>query len=451
MALRSGTEILPTLSDNIAQRERTILDLVRAGNFVICWTPMKVTHGPHSATFMVSSDSLRLGHPGDSFRVPATAATYQKIADELGATLLTPKLLDDWQRQSFTLKLTPTTIPISSTMASTKKVSDTVDRKIAQKIFPTMAPDVALKALLPLVMSGCMPITNEGKFWTLSTYVSNQGPIQYYGKAPLAGTVAAENYGFYIPGGGGTATPVPGYGVIQGPGHAHDYGHTDYSQLQKFVQRKVEVCKGLSCRTVDIYDLARDPELAPLVSHERVAINMRYPKVLWAPSTASVALWGRPTTVTTPSAAAGLTGGWQTSITKGDVTPLTSAVRNTTPPPLLPPDPQAVAAIQQGQLPPQHPGATATPGGSGLVAGIAVAAIGAGIGWFGWQLAEPTVMTPNPLRRGWSREDISRNIRELRHEGYPQQQAIAIAFSVAKRAYRAQHPRAKLPAHIKYA
>lgn len=38
-----------------------------------------------------------------------------------------------------------------------------------------------------------------------------------------------------------------------------------------------------------------------------------------------------------------------------------------------------------------------------------------------------------PLKRGSSRKAISSNIRKLRHEGYPQKQAVAIAHNKAKR------------------
>jgi hypothetical protein len=38
-----------------------------------------------------------------------------------------------------------------------------------------------------------------------------------------------------------------------------------------------------------------------------------------------------------------------------------------------------------------------------------------------------------PLKKGKSKKIISKNISELRHSGYPQKQAIAIAFSVKRK------------------
>jgi hypothetical protein len=46
----------------------------------------------------------------------------------------------------------------------------------------------------------------------------------------------------------------------------------------------------------------------------------------------------------------------------------------------------------------------------------------------------------NPLKSGQSRATISHNIRLLRHEGYPEQQAIAIAFRKAGLSYSRENP-----------
>jgi len=41
-----------------------------------------------------------------------------------------------------------------------------------------------------------------------------------------------------------------------------------------------------------------------------------------------------------------------------------------------------------------------------------------------------------PLKKGSSRKTVSANIRKMRHEGYPQRQAVAAALSTARRAKR---------------
>ena len=41
-----------------------------------------------------------------------------------------------------------------------------------------------------------------------------------------------------------------------------------------------------------------------------------------------------------------------------------------------------------------------------------------------------------PLKKGRSKEAVSKNISTLRHEGYPQKQAIAIAMSKAGKSWR---------------
>lgn len=41
-----------------------------------------------------------------------------------------------------------------------------------------------------------------------------------------------------------------------------------------------------------------------------------------------------------------------------------------------------------------------------------------------------------PLKKGSSQKTVSANIRELRHAGYPQKQAVAVALSQARRSGR---------------
>ncbi|MFW9872118.1 MAG: hypothetical protein ACFFG0_03375 [Candidatus Thorarchaeota archaeon] len=41
-----------------------------------------------------------------------------------------------------------------------------------------------------------------------------------------------------------------------------------------------------------------------------------------------------------------------------------------------------------------------------------------------------------PLKKGRSKRVISQNVRELKHSGYPQKQAVAISMSKAKMSKR---------------
>jgi hypothetical protein len=49
-----------------------------------------------------------------------------------------------------------------------------------------------------------------------------------------------------------------------------------------------------------------------------------------------------------------------------------------------------------------------------------------------------------PLKKGASQETVSSNISELRHSGYPQKQAIAIAMSQKRKSGGALKRRSKM-------
>ena len=54
-----------------------------------------------------------------------------------------------------------------------------------------------------------------------------------------------------------------------------------------------------------------------------------------------------------------------------------------------------------------------------------------------------------PYRHGFSEESIHHNIALFVREGYPQDQAVAMALDIARKAWRREHPRGNYPTHLK--
>jgi len=54
-----------------------------------------------------------------------------------------------------------------------------------------------------------------------------------------------------------------------------------------------------------------------------------------------------------------------------------------------------------------------------------------------------------PLKSGYSKQTVSDNIATLMDEGYPQNQAVAIALENARKTYRKKYPSGMFPHHLK--
>lgn len=279
-----GPQVIASLPPGPTEdREQAILRLVKDGNIVVQWVPITVDHGGVRATFFVTSEPIMFGETWeDAVYLPVKPRTMQTIADWFGASLLTPKLVDEIWR-SAEIRVDPfIATPAGAGMTSTSRSAEYTALTKAK----TRAARAASKSDAPLT-------ANIGKYWTSSTFTASN-PSK------------AENYGFFASGQTrGTVSNLPGVNVVQTVGHAHNLEHTDYSQLIMLVSRKVLVCMpgdvaglgagacptGPTCdapggrgrsKCVDIEDLARDAQLWPLVKHDGPS-SLRLPAVPQGP------------------------------------------------------------------------------------------------------------------------------------------------------------------------
>jgi hypothetical protein len=219
-----------------------IVAAVANGGFDHTFVPLTVSANGHQATFQVSQDALKV----DGVRVNASAFLQQRIADLLGAHLVTPKLFDQmWRTRATTLL--PCTQPITSSVAGMVRHSACVDRELAAA---GGAPDGGI-------------VQTVGKTWVLSNRLSptvamNMG---WHLAAPLPGVP-------FDP-----APTLPGEHLIQSPGTHHDPNWIDYSQVCLFVSAEC-VVDGL---TAAFAEVAQSPDLAALVSHEGPLRFLRQP------------------------------------------------------------------------------------------------------------------------------------------------------------------------------
>jgi hypothetical protein len=95
------------------EREGAILAEVKKGNiptFLRALVPVTVTDGTVRATFFAAPDYLAVGSDDDYFLTPLTPTSAQEVADLLGCTLPTTKMVDDIYAAA-PVKLEPSPIP----------------------------------------------------------------------------------------------------------------------------------------------------------------------------------------------------------------------------------------------------------------------------------------------------------------------------------------------------
>lgn len=199
-----------------------ILAAVRAGDYEVRWATVRAEHAGHVGEFTVMADALRIR----GVRVAVSAATEQRIADLLDASLLTERLADLIWGQADVRIEPQLTLDYAGMVDWTRGVVEHSKRC-----------DEAIAGRGGLV-------ANVGKDWILSD--------RLLGARAHTGEQAACNIGWYKPDGS----------RWQNPGFAHSLTYFDRSQTCRLVAR---VCQ-VDGEPRDIRDVLRDPVLAMLVA-----------------------------------------------------------------------------------------------------------------------------------------------------------------------------------------
>jgi hypothetical protein len=190
----------------------------------------------------------------DGVRLPASADELQQIADLVGGMLLTPRVVDlIWLQAGLRFDANINSGPPDYEIVATMDV--TALHKLIENDIESLGGDRRHKLV------SCV-----GKYWVLVNELEQVGKVQ--------GDWGACNYGW-------CAESASGPGVTQGvqcwqrPGYKHNKLHLDPSQTIRLMWQQGELSRdeGESWEDVLLSDVAADPELAGLLTHDKKTLS----------------------------------------------------------------------------------------------------------------------------------------------------------------------------------
>ncbi len=241
----TGTEFARRITPlDLAEREKEVVAQISSGNvpnFLRKLCPVPASSAgqgtTNSATFYATPDYLAVGSDEDYFLIPISPNTAQRIADALGCSLPTPKMVDEIYAAA-EVKLAPAPIPPTPAMTTVPVFSNHYAIVLAQR-----AEQLQAHPLGALVAGHQKDVVISAKL------TAAPGKVAIYGWHQTNG--------------------VP----IQPLYLKHAASWVDYSQCTRLVQQKMTV-NGL---TKTLADVLADPVLAGLLSNEGPIPNPRYP------------------------------------------------------------------------------------------------------------------------------------------------------------------------------
>jgi len=230
----------PTASE-LKIRADILVEAAAVDALVYDWTPLNITD---RLTVFVMTDALRFGNKESSIRFAMSAKTQQRIADILGAYMLTPKLVDEvWKHSK---KLNPHPQKISASKFAILKHHEALEKEQDDHI--GLISGWKDWCIGPAIFQRPTRAINYG--WHVDTTGTSWKGIRLY-----SGVVAGK--------------------VIQPAASSHDINHTDYSQLCRLVQKQAF----LDGVMVDLATVITDPTAAHLISVDGVLPGMRHPGI----------------------------------------------------------------------------------------------------------------------------------------------------------------------------
>lgn len=233
------------------EREQAILAEIEKGNvpdYIRNLKPVMTTFTgpdgkPHTATYYVMPDYISIGSNEDSIRIPMSATTAQKIADKLGMTLPTAKMVDDIYANAQTRLVAS---PRDDWKYGDGRMMSTAsyqahDRTIDEQLGGRRPDGIVAGHKKDVVISSGLE-TNPGKLAFYGWYDASGRPIQ--GKAGRAS-------------------------------FAHEPSYADYSHGVRLVSGTITI----DGRTMSMAEAMRDPVLSRAISNEGPIRNPRIPGV----------------------------------------------------------------------------------------------------------------------------------------------------------------------------
>ncbi|MEI9960141.1 MAG: hypothetical protein WDM76_03115 [Limisphaerales bacterium] len=241
----TGSEFIQRItSADFSERERQIYSEIVAGNvpnFLRRFQLVTVTNinagQTNFATFFVAPDYLAVGTDDDYFLVQMTPMTAQRIADRLGCTLPTRKMVDEIYAAA-EVKLAPMPIPPSPAMTTVPVFAQHNEMvRAARAEFLKMHPLGAL-------------VAGHQKDLVITPMLTDvHGKVAIYGLQRTNG--------------------VP----IQPLYLRHSVNWVDYSQCVRLVRSEMIV----NGKPTTVAEVLANPNLAGLLNDEGVILNPRYP------------------------------------------------------------------------------------------------------------------------------------------------------------------------------